>query len=198
MSILDIAGYTFSNPEEEEKKKLAALEGVANVTNEVNTPFSLEGQTTEGEGGLGSTRGKAGKFLKDNQKSIGKIGGIGMQMYNSLSTEAGTDKQADGRTFSTTMQGAGLGNKLGSVIGGPLGGAIGAGVGGAAGLVAGMIKKKNDRINRNKREFNLHDDMINSEIAQRSITADDYNKQVDIDNMMNLKKAQMGLLNFKY
>ncbi len=128
-----------------------------------------------------------GKNAMDN---IGGIASFGTDIFNAANTTAGSDKEADMRA----LQLAGKGASLGMSIAGPWGAAAGAVVGGGAGL----LMKVPDRKKRLKEDYAAYEGKLFDETNMRKGLAEDYNSQREIEKLMDLKKAQMGLVNLNY
>ena len=128
-----------------------------------------------------------GGKVADNAGGIANFGG---QVFQGFTTTAASDKQADMRTASLAVSGA----TLGLTVGGPWGALIGA----AVGAGAGMLMKVPDRKKRLKKSYGSYEGKIFDEINQRKTTAEDFQKAQEIEQLMDLKKAQMGLINLKY
>lgn len=126
-------------------------------------------------------------------KVAGNAGGIasfGTNAYQQMSQVAQSDKEADMRTASLAVQGMSLGASIGGIYGAAAGLIIGGGI--------GMLKKVPDRKKRLRRDYENYEGKLFDEINQRKTTADDYQRIQELENQLNLKKAQMGLINLNY
>ena len=123
-------------------------------------------------------------------QNAGGIANFALQGYQQLSQEAESDKAADARTLNLALQGG----QVGMSVGGPLGAAAGAVLGG----VAGMLKKVPDRKKRVKKEYEEYKGKLFDEKNTRDALADDFDNQQQVENLMDLKKAQMGVINLNY
>lgn len=122
--------------------------------------------------------------------NAGGVANFGSQVYQGFTTTAQSDKQADQRTASLAVSGA----TLGLSIGGPWGAAIGA----VVGLGAGMLMKVPDRKKRLKKAYGEYQGKLFDEINDRKAIAEDFQKSQEVERLMDLKKAQMGLISLKY
>ena len=122
--------------------------------------------------------------------NAGSIASFGLGAYQQLSQNAQSDKEADSRTLSLAVSGA----SAGMAIGGPLGAAIG----GVVGLGAGLLKKVPDRKKRLIDDYKKYENKIFEETNTRDALAEDDMRKAEVENLMDLKKAQMGLINLNY
>ena len=113
--------------------------------------------------------------------NAGSIASFGLGAYQQLSQNAQSDKESDSRTLSLA-------------VGGPIGGAIG----GVIGLGAGMFKKVSDRKKRLIDDYKKYENKIFEETNTRDALAEDDMRKAEVENLMDLKKAQMGLINLNY
>ena len=123
------------------------------------------------------------------QANAGSIASFGVGAYQQLSQTAQSDKEADARTLSLAASGASAGMSFG-----PWGTAIG----GVAGLGAGMLKKVSDRKKRLIDGYTTYENKIFEETNTRDALAEDDMRKAEVESLMDLKKAQMGLINLNY
>ena len=123
------------------------------------------------------------------QANPGNILTFGVGAYQQLSQNAQSDKEADARTLSLAASGASAGMSFG-----PWGTAIG----GVAGLGAGMLKKVSDRKKRLIDDYKKYENKIFEETNTRDALAEDDMRKAEVESLMDLKKAQMGLINLNY
>ena len=129
-------------------------------------------------------------FGEKLQANAGSIASFGVGAYQQLSQTAQSDKEADARTLSLAASGA----SAGMTVGGPLGSAIG----GVVGLGAGLLKKVPDRKKRLIDGYKKYENKIFEETNTRDALAEDDMRKAEVENLMDLKKAQMGLINLNY
>lgn len=129
-------------------------------------------------------------FGEKLQANAGSIASFGVGAYQQLSQTAQSDKEADARTLSLAASGA----SAGMTVGGPWGAAIG----GAIGLGAGLLKKVPDRKKRLIDGYKKYENKIFEETNTRDALAEDDMRKAEVENLMDLKKAQMGLINLNY
>ena len=129
-------------------------------------------------------------FGEKLQANAGNILTFGVGAYQQLSQTAQSDKEADARTLSLAASGA----SAGMTVGGPWGAAIG----GAIGLGAGLLKKVPDRKKRLIDGYKKYENKIFEETNTRDALAEDDMRKAEVENLMDLKKAQMGLINLNY
>ena len=122
--------------------------------------------------------------------NAGSIASFGLGAYQQLSQTAQSDKEADARTLSLAVSGA----SAGMTVGGP----IGAAIGGVVGLGAGLLKKVPDRKKRLIDDYKKYENKIFEETNTRDALAEDDMRKAEVENLMDLKKAQMGLINLNY
>ena len=122
--------------------------------------------------------------------NAGSIASFGLGAYQQLSQNAQSDKEADSRTLSLAASGA----SAGMTVGGP----IGAAIGGVIGLGAGMLKKVTDRKKRLIDDYKKYENKIFEETNTRDALAEDDMRKAEVESLMDLKKAQMGLINLNY
>ena len=122
--------------------------------------------------------------------NAGSIASFGVDAYQQLSQTAQSDKEADARTLSLAASGA----SAGMMVGGPIGGAIG----GVVGLGAGLLKKVPDRKKRLIEDYKKYENKIFEETNEREALAEDDMRKAEVESLMDLKKAQMGLINLNY
>ena len=123
------------------------------------------------------------------QANAGNILTFGVGAYQQLSQNAQSDKEADARTISLAASGASAGMSVGP---------WGAAIGGVAGLGAGMFKKVSDRKKRLIDDYKKYENKIFEETNTRDALAEDDMRKAEVENLMDLKKAQMGLINLNY
>lgn len=123
------------------------------------------------------------------QANPGNILTFGLDAYQQLSQTAQSDKEADARTLSLTASGASAGMTFG---------AWGAAVGGVIGLGAGLLKKGPDRNKRLIADYKKYENKIFEETNTRDALAEDDMRKAEVESLMDLKKAQMGLINLNY
>ena len=121
--------------------------------------------------------------------NAGSIASFGLGAYQQLSQNAQSDKEADSRTLSLAVGGASAGASFG-----PLGAAIG----GVVGLGSGMLKKVTDRKKRLIDGYKKYENKIFEETNTRDALAEDDMRKAEVESLMDLKKAQMGLINLNY
>ena len=124
------------------------------------------------------------------QANAGSIASFGVGAYQQLSQTAQSDKEADSRTLSLAASGA----SAGMTVGGP----IGAAIGGVVGLGSGLLKKVPDRKKRLIEDYKKYENKIFEETNTRDALAEDDMRKAEVENLMDLKKAQMGLINLNY
>ena len=124
------------------------------------------------------------------QANAGNILNFGLDAYQQLSQTAQSDKEADARTLSLAASGA----SAGMTVGGPWGAAIG----GVVGLGAGLLKKGPDRKKRLIADYKKYENKIFEETNTRDALAEDDMRKAEVESLMDLKKAQMGLINLNY
>ena len=124
------------------------------------------------------------------QANAGSIASFGVGAYQQLSQTAQSDKEADARTLSLAASGA----TTGMTVGGPWGAAIG----GVVGLGAGLLKKVPDRKKRLIDDYKKYENKIFEETNTRDALAEDDMRKAEVESLMDLKKAQMGLINLNY
>ena len=122
--------------------------------------------------------------------NAGSIASFGLGAYQQLSQNAQSDKEADARTLSLAASGA----SAGMTVGGP----IGAAIGGVVGLGSGLLKKVPDRKKRLIDGYKKYENKIFEETNTRDALAEDDMRKAEVENLMDLKKAQMGLINLNY
>ena len=127
-----------------------------------------------------------GEKLKAN---AGNILTFGVGAYQQLSQTAQSDKEADARTLSLAASGASTGMSVGP---------WGAAIGGAIGLGAGLLKKGPDRKKRLIEDYKKYENKIFEETNTRDALAEDDMRKAEVESLMDLKKAQMGLINLNY
>ena len=74
----------------------------------------------------------------------------------------------------------------------------GAAAGGVIGLGAGMFKKVSDRKKRLIEDYKKYENKIFEETNTRDALAEDDMRKAEVESLMDLKKAQMGLINLNY
>ena len=121
--------------------------------------------------------------------NAGSIASFGLGAYQQLSQNAQSDKEADSRTLSLAVGGASAGASFGP---------WGAAVGGVIGLGGGMLKKVSDRKKRLIDGYKKYENKIFEETNTRDALAEDDMRKAEVENLMDLKKAQMGLINLNY
>lgn len=129
-------------------------------------------------------------FGEKLQANAGNILTFGVGAYQQLSQTAQSDKEADARNLSLAASGA----SAGMTVGGPWGAAIG----GAIGLGAGLLKKVPDRKKRLIDGYKKYENKIFEETNTRDALAEDDMRKAEVESLMDLKKAQMGLINLNY
>ena len=122
--------------------------------------------------------------------NAGSIASFGLGAYQQLSQTAQSDKEADSRTLSLAVGGA----SAGMTVGGP----IGAAIGGVVGLGSGLLKKVPDRKKRLIDDYKKYENKIFEETNTRDALAEDDMRKAEVESLMDLKKAQMGLINLNY
>lgn len=121
--------------------------------------------------------------------NAGSIASFGLGAYQQLSQNAQSDKEADSRTLSLAVSGASAGASFGP---------WGAASGGVIGLGAGMFKKVSDRKKRLIDDYKKYENKIFEETNTRDALAEDDMRKAEVESLMDLKKAQMGLINLNY
>ena len=129
-------------------------------------------------------------FGEKLQANAGSIASFGVGAYQQLSQTAQSDKEADARTLSLAVSGA----SAGMTVGGP----IGAAIGGVVGLGSGLLKKVPDRKKRLIDGYKKYENKIFEETNTRDALAEDDMRKAEVESLMDLKKAQMGLINLNY
>ena len=123
------------------------------------------------------------------QANAGNILTFGVGAYQQLSQTAQSDKESDSRTLSLAAGGASAGMGFGP---------WGAAIGGATGLVSGLLKKGSDRKKRLIEDYKKYENKIFEETNTRDALAEDDMRKAEVESLMDLKKAQMGLINLNY
>lgn len=203
MAILNLSQY-YSDPKESEdllSKSLnpnnngtdpskpageSLLMGMDKKTSEsnVDTPTTMKAVNGPSTGSqIASSAGAALSFASD--------------VYQASESTSNSDKDADKKTMKLAASGMAMGATIGSVIPG-VGTVIGAAAGAVIGGTAGMLMKVPDRKKRLAKTNEEYQGRLFDEMNQRNTLADDYRKQQELENQMNLKKAQMGMINLKY
>ena len=121
--------------------------------------------------------------------NAGSIASFGLGAYQQLSQNAQSDKEADSRTLSLAVGGASAGASFGP---------WGAAAGGVIGLGSGMFKKVTDRKKRLIDDYKKYENKIFEETNTRDALAEDDMRKAEVESLMDLKKAQMGLINLNY
>ena len=121
--------------------------------------------------------------------NAGSIASFGLGAYQQLSQNAQSDKEADSRTLSLAVSGASAGASFGP---------WGAAAGGVIGLGSGMFKKVTDRKKKLIDDYKKYENKIFEETNTRDALAEDDMRKAEVENLMDLKKAQMGLINLNY
>ena len=121
--------------------------------------------------------------------NAGSIASFGLGAYQQLSQNAQSDKEADSRTLSLAVGGASAGASFGP---------WGAAAGGVIGLGSGMFKKVSDRKKRLIDDYKKYENKIFEETNTRDALAEDDMRKAEVESLMDLKKAQMGLINLNY
>ena len=121
--------------------------------------------------------------------NAGSIASFGLGAYQQLSQNAQSDKEADARTLSLASNGASTGASFGP---------WGAAVGGVVGLGSGMFKKVSDRKKKLIDDYKKYENKIFEETNTRDALAEDDMRKAEVESLMDLKKAQMGLINLNY
>ena len=121
--------------------------------------------------------------------NAGSIASFGLGAYQQLSQNAQSDKEADARTISLAASGASTGASFGP---------WGAAAGGVVGLGSGMFKKVSDRKKRLIDDYKKYENKIFEETNTRDALAEDDMRKAEVESLMDLKKAQMGLINLNY
>ena len=121
--------------------------------------------------------------------NAGSIASFGLGAYQQLSQNAQSDKESDARTISLAASGASTGASFGP---------WGAAAGGVIGLGSGMFKKVSDRKKRLIDDYKKYENKIFEETNTRDALAEDDMRKAEVENLMDLKKAQMGLINLNY
>lgn len=127
--------------------------------------------------------------------AAGSVANFGMDVYKGANTTAGSDKEADARTMNLTMSGMSTGAAVGSIAG-PLGTAIGAGAGAIIGGVSGMLMKVPDRKKRVKEANEAYEGKLFHDSYSRRMSAEDAQKEQELEYLMDLQKASMGHVKF--
>ena len=121
--------------------------------------------------------------------NAGSIASFGLGAYQQLSQNAQSDKEADARTLSLAASGASTGMAFGP---------WGAAAGGVIGAGSGMFKKVSDRKKRLIEDYKKYENKIFEETNEREALAEDDMRKAEVESLMDLKKAQMGLINLNY
>ena len=138
---------------------------------------------------LGANAGSIASFGDKLGANAGSIASFGLGAYQQLSQNAQSDKEADSRNLSLAVGGASAGASFGP---------WGAVAGGAIGLGAGMLKKVTDRKKRLIDGYKKYENKIFEETNTRDALAEDDMRKAEVESLMDLKKAQMGLINLNY
>ena len=155
---------------------------------QTNIPNNFQPDSTFGDK-LGANAGSIASFGDKLGANAGSIASFGLGAYQQLSQNAQSDKESDARTLSLAVDGASTGASFGP---------WGAAIGGVAGLGAGMFKKVKDRKKRLIDDYKKYENKIFEETNTRDALAEDDMRKAEVENLMDLKKAQMGLINLNY
>lgn len=140
----------------------------------------------------------AGKGKGVNYGAAGvEVAKFGMDIYSASQASAQSDKESDARTLKLAATGLTTGATIGSLAG-PVGTAIGAAAGAIIGASAGMLMKVPDRKKRIKKANEEYNQELLRDVQTRRALEEDFNKQQEIEQLADLKKSQMGLMNIKY
>ena len=192
--------YTFNN--KDPKKKVLSNEELVKLQSkqlDVSLPDTMpelptidskapQLQTNFGDK-LGANAGSIASFGDKLGANAGSIASFGLGAYQQLSQNAQSDKESDARTLSLAVNGASAGMSFGP---------WGAAIGGVAGLGSGMFKKVSDRKKRLIDDYKKYENKIFEETNTRDALAEDDMRKAEVESLMDLKKAQMGLINLNY
>ena len=189
--------YTFNN--KDPKKKVLSNEELVKLQSkqlDVSLPDTtpelptIDSKAPQLQTNIPNNSQPDSNFGEKLQANAGNILNFGVGAYQQLSQTAQSDKEADARTLSLAASGA----SAGMTVGGPWGAAIG----GVVGLGAGLLKKVPDRKKRLIEDYKKYENKIFEETNTRDALAEDDMRKAEVESLMDLKKAQMGLINLNY
>ena len=189
--------YTFNN--KDPRKKVVPTEELVKLQSkqlDVSLPdttpelLTIDSKAPQLQTNIPNNSQPDSNFGDKLQANAGNILNFGVGAYQQLSQTAQSDKEADARTLSLAASGA----SAGMTVGGPWGAAIG----GVVGLGAGLLKKVPDRKKRLIEDYKKYENKIFEETNTRDALAEDDMRKAEVESLMDLKKAQMGLINLNY
>ena len=188
--------YTFNN--KDPKKKVLSNEELVklqskqlDVSSSDTTPElpTIDSKAPQLQTNIPNNSQPNSNFGDKLQANAGSIATFGVGAYQQLSQTAQSDKEADSRTLSLAVGGASAGASFGP---------WGAAAGGVIGLGSGMFKKVSDRKKKLIDDYKKYENKIFEETNTRDALAEDDMRKAEVENLMDLKKAQMGLINLNY
>ena len=179
--------YTFNN--KDPRKKVVPTEELVKLQSkqlDVSLPelLTIDSKAPQLQTNIPNNSQPDLNFGDKLQANPGNILTFGLGAYQQLSQTAQSDKEADARTLSLAANGASAGMTFGP---------WGAAVGGVIGLGAGLLKKGPDRKKRLIADYKKYE-----ETNTRDALAEDDMRKAEVESLMDLKKAQMGLINLNY
>ena len=184
--------YTFNN--KDPRKKVVPTEELVKLQSkqlDVSLPelLTIDSKAPQLQTNIPNNSQPDLNFGDKLQANPGNILTFGLGAYQQLSQTAQSDKEADARTLSLAANGASAGMTFGP---------WGAAVGGVIGLGAGLLKKGPDRKKRLIADYKKYENKIFEETNTRDALAEDDMRKAEVESLMDLKKAQMGLINLNY
>lgn len=184
--------YTFNN--KDPRKKVVPTEELVKLQSkqlDVSLPelLTIDSKAPQLQTNIPNNSQPDLNFGDKLQANSGNILTFGLGAYQQLSQTAQSDKEADARTLSLAANGASAGMTFGP---------WGAAVGGVIGLGAGLLKKGPDRKKRLIADYKKYENKIFEETNTRDALAEDDMRKAEVESLMDLKKAQMGLINLNY
>ena len=188
--------YTFNN--KDPKKKVVPTEELVRLQSkqmDVSLPDTeqelptIDSKAPQLQTNFSDNSQPNSNFGEKLQANPGNILNFGVGAYQQLSQNAQSDKESDARTISLAASGASAGMTFGP---------WGAAAGGTIGLGAGLLKKVSDRKKRLIDGYKKYENKIFEETNTRDALAEDDMRKAEVENLMDLKKAQMGLINLNY
>ena len=188
--------YTFNN--KDPKKKVVPTEELVRLQSkqmDVSLPDTeqelptIDSKAPQLQTNFSDNSQPNSNFGEKLQANPGNILNFGVGAYQQLSQNAQSDKESDARTISLAASGASAGMTFGP---------WGAAAGGVIGLGSGLLKKVSDRKKRLIDGYKKYENKIFEETNTRDALAEDDMRKAEVENLMDLKKAQMGLINLNY
>ena len=194
---IDLSQYYTFNNKDPKKKVLSNEELVKLQSKQMNVSLpdteqklpTIDSKTPQLQTNFFNNSQPNSNFGEKLQANPGNILNFGVGAYQQLSQNAQSDKEADARTLSLAASGASAGMTFGP---------WGAAAGGVIGLGSGLLKKVSDRKKRLIDGYKKYENKIFEETNTRDALAEDDMRKAEVENLMDLKKAQMGLINLNY